>query len=322
MTAILSLGSINADFQLRVERPPGGPGTLLAHDLLRTSGGKAANVAVLARRLGAEARLLGCVGEDDLAEQALAGPTREGVDVTLVRRASGPTGVACIVVLPDGDKTIVLALNANAAWSQDADRLEQQVAEAPAGSVLVVDLEVPPVLVTAAARAARRAGLVVVLDPAPAERLPDDLLALVDHITPDHREAQALTGIDASSAAGACRAAQALHQRGVGAAHVKLASGGCAVACQDGASVIQAPADVAVVDTTGAGDAFAGALAWALLRGHRPGEAALLAVAAAACAVGTYGSQESYPSPQGLAAMRQRVANANQPNEAGVDNSR
>ena len=166
MTEILSLGSINADFELRVERPPEGPGTLLTHDLLRTSGGKA---------------------------------------------LTSPSSVArpvCIVVMPGGDKTIVLALNTNEAWSQDADRLGQEVA--------------------------------------------------------------------------------------------------------DGTGLIQAPADVVVVDATGAGDAFAGALACALLRGHRPGEAASLAVAASACAVGTYGSQESYPSPEGLAAMRQRVANANQ----------
>jgi sugar/nucleoside kinase (ribokinase family) len=98
MTKVPPPGSINADFQVGVERPPQRPGTLLARDLLRTSGGKAANVAVFVRRLGVQTRLLGCVGDDDLAEQALAGPSREGVDVTLVRRTPGPTGVACIVV--------------------------------------------------------------------------------------------------------------------------------------------------------------------------------------------------------------------------------
>jgi ribokinase len=255
MAVILSLGSINADFQVRVEQAPEGPSTVLANDLLRTSGGKAANVAVLARRLGAEARLLGCVGDDDLAEQALAGPRREGVDLGLVRRAPGPTGLSQIAVTPDGEKTIVLALNANDAWADDADRVARAVAEAPAGSVLVADLEIPPVLVAAAVRAARQAGLPVVLDPAPgrprARRPPPP--GRPHH--PDHREAQTLTGIDASEPDGARRAAEQLRARGVGAAHVKVASGGSAVTDQDGTTVVAGPADPKVVDATGGGDA-------------------------------------------------------------------
>jgi ribokinase len=322
MAVILSLGSINADFQVRVEEAPEGPSTVLANELLRTSGGKAANVAVLARRLGAEARLLGCVGDDDLAEQALAGPRREGVDLGLVRRGPGPTGLSQIAVTPDGEKLIILALNANDAWADDADRVAQAVAEAPAGSVLVADLEIPPVLVTAAVRAARQAGLLIVLDPAPADRVPEDLLPLVDHITPDHREAQTLTGIDASEPDGARRAAEQLRERGVGAAHVKMASGGCAVAFQDGTAMVAGPADPTVVDATGGGDAYAGALAWALWSGRSPREAAPLAVAASACAIGAYGSQESYPSPVELAAMHVRVVQANQPREAATGRGR
>lgn len=310
MTAVLSLGSINADFQVRVERPPEGPGTLLAHDLLRTSGGKGANVGVLARRLGTEARLLGCVGDDDLAEQALAGPIQAGVDISLVRRATGPTGLSNILVTPDGDKAIVLALNANDAWAHDAELVGSHVAEATE-SILVADLEVPIAVVRAALHAAREANMVVVLDPAPAGRMPDDLLPLVDHVTPDHLEAGEMTGLDAGDDNGAFCAAAALRKRGAGAAYVKLSSGGCAVASSEGCQVIHGPVDLDVVDTTGAGDAFAGALAWALLAGRSPLDAAGIAVAASSCAVTTYGSQQSYPSPAQLDAMAVRVADAN-----------
>jgi ribokinase len=320
MGEVVALGSINADRYVRVPRLPDGPGLVLGRDMLRTSGGKAANVAVVARRLGTTARLLGCVGDDDLAARALAGPHQEGVDVTPVRRMAGPTGSSSIMVGPGGDKTIVLALNANDAWPADGehtehaglvDHIEQVVVTAPAGSVLVVDLEVPPVNVVVAARAARRAGMPVVVDPSPADRLGDEIIDLADHVTPDHREALALTGTDARSRAGACRAAEALHRRGVANAYVKLAAGGCAVAGRHGTLVVDPPGDLEVVDTTGAGDAFAGGLAWALARGAAPEEAAAVAVAASACAVGAYGSQESYPTPDALAAMLARTTAAN-----------
>lgn len=295
MGVIVSVGSINADFLMRVEEAPAGPGTVLGHELLRTSGGKAANVAVLGRRLGADVRLIGCVGDDDLADQALRGPRLAGVDISTIRRKGGHTGFAAILVAPDGDKTIALAANANDAWAEEADEVADEVATAPAGSVLVVDLEVPVSVVTTAVRAAHRAGLAVVVDPAPPERLAKDLFAQVDHLIPDHREAAALTGIDTGSADGALRAAEACHERGAGFGYVKMAAGGCAVVGEQRA-VVEVPSGLDVVDTTGAGDAFAGGLAWALLDGRPPLEAAGMAVAASSCAVEHYGSQESYPT--------------------------
>jgi ribokinase len=300
---IVSLGSVNADFQLRIDHPPKGAGTMLAGDLLRASGGKAANVSVMARRLGAEARLIGCVGDDDLADQALAGPRRAGVDVALVRRAPGPTGLSTILVHPDGEKTIVLALNANDRWAHDATAVADHVAGLPDGAVLVVDLETSVPVAEAAVGAARHGGVTTVVDPAPTERLSDELLAGTDHLTPDHREAEQLTGVSTASPEGACDAAQALRDRGAEAAYVKLASGGCAVVSGDGRRIVHPADDVDVVDTTGAGDAFAGALAWAVLQGRTPAEAAVVAVSAASCAVGTYGSQASYPSPDALDEM-------------------
>jgi ribokinase len=308
MTAVVSLGSVNADFLVRVPEPPAGSGALLGESLLRTSGGKAGNVAVLAARLGTPARLLGCVGDDDLAAQALRGPESARVNLRGVRRRRGLTGYSSILVPPGGAKTIVLVPNANDAWGDDGERVAAEVDAAPDGSVLVADLEVPVALVLAALQVARERGLTTVLDPAPPDRATDELLALADHLTPDHTEAQQLTGEDTAEAAGAARAAVELRKRGAAVVHVKLAGGGCVTATADGLTLVEAPADVPVVDATGAGDAFAGGLAVALVRGRSAVEAAEHAVAASTCAVGGYGSQESYPDAATLAAMLARVS--------------
>ncbi|GAA0609337.1 ribokinase [Sporichthya brevicatena] len=300
MGAVLALGSVNADFVVRTESSPAGPGSLAAHSLLRTSGGKAGNRAVLAARLGAPARLLAGVGDDDLAAQALRGPEAAGVNLRAVRRRPGPTGYASIVVPADGGKTILRVPNANDAWGEDEAKVALEVDAAPDGSVVTVDCEVPVALVRAALEAARERGFVTVLDPAPPTRVSDELLALTDHLTPDHTEAKELTGIAVSGPAEAARAAEALRARGAAVVHVKLAGGGCVTATADGVTLIEAP-DAEVVDATGAGDAFAGALAVALLAGRSALDAAASAVAAATCAVTGYGSQESYPDPAALA---------------------
>jgi ribokinase len=306
VSRIVSLGSVNADFEMRVDRAVPDGGTLLGRDLVRVSGGKAANVAVLAARLGAAVSLIACVGDDDLAEQALSGPRAAGVDVTGVRRASVATGYTSIVVGPDAEKTILFVLGANDEWAEDAGAVAREIGHAPHDALLVADLEIPRAVVSAALHAARDAGLVIVLDPAPPERFDDDLLPLVDHLTPDHREAETLTGVTIDGDGGALRAARDLRDRGAGAVYVKLADGGCAVVCDDGEILVRTP-HVDAVDKTGAGDAFAGALGWALLAGNKPFDAAVVAVAASTCAVTAYASQQAYPSLEVLDAMRARV---------------
>lgn len=308
MSAVVSLGSINADFLVRVPDLPGGPGAVLGDSLLRTSGGKAGNVAVLAARLGVPARLLGCVGDDDLAAQALRGPEAARVNLRGVRRRPGPTGYSSILVPPGGAKTIVRVPNANESWAEDAERVAAEVDAAPDGSVLVVDLEVPAALVLAALQVARERDLPTVLDPAPPDRMTDEVFALTDHLTPNHVEAQHLTGRDAAEPAGAARAAADLRKRGAGAVHVKLAGGGCLTATAEGVTLVEAPPEVTVVDATGAGDAFAGGLAVALVQDRPVVEAARFAVAASTCAVGVYGSQESYPDAARLAAVLEGVS--------------
>ena len=308
MTAVVSLGSLSADFVVSVPGLPQESRSVRGDALLRTSGGKAGNVAVLAARLGTQARLLGCVGDDDLAAQALSGPESAGVNLRGVRRRRGLTGYSSILVPSDGGTTIVLVPNANDAWAEDGEKVAAEVDAAPDGSVVVADLEVPVALVVAAFGVARERGLTTVLDPAPPDRLTDEVLAAADHLTLDHAEAHQLTGEDAAEAAGAARAAAALQTRGAAVVHVKLARGGCLTATADGCTLVKAPSDVPVVDPAGAGDAFAGGLAVALVQGRSVAGAAEFAVAASACAVGGYGSQESYPDMAALAVMLERVS--------------
>lgn len=308
MGCIISLGSINVDAQVRTDRWPDAGETLLGHEFLLTGGGKGANVAFLARKLGVPARLIGRVGDDELAERALRPLRDAGVDLTAVEPVSDcSTAMSMIVVRDDGDKTIILASNANDAWEDGAaDTVAKIVAEAPDGSVLVTDLEVPVDIVRRAAHAARERGLIVVLDPSPADRMTDDLYALVDAITPNPSEARRLVDVEVDSPEGAECAGQALRDKGVRLAMLKLGGGGCVVADEQNVTHIGG-VEMDVVDTTGAGDAFAGALGVALLEGKQTVDAARFAVATSHLAVTGYGSQEAYPDRQSVDDLVERL---------------
>jgi len=304
---ILSLGSINADFQMRTARRPEVSETLLASDFVRLGGGKAANVAYLAAKLGAPAQLLARVGDDDLAEQALAPLRAAGIDLRgIVRVAHAGTGVTMITVPPDGKKSIVMAANANQAWNAaDAEAVRRAVAGLPAASVLAADCEIPVPVLEPALRAARQAGVVTVLDPSPADRA-GALLALSDYLAPNAGEAAHLTGIACDDVAAAIAAGRRLRECGVGTACVKLVDGGCVTVAP--AEVFHVPpVPVEVVDTTGAGDAFTGALAVALLERRPCAEAVRFAVAASHLAVTAYGSQPAYPDRKRVEQMAARL---------------
>jgi ribokinase len=236
------------------------------------------------------------VGDDDFGEEALTPLRAAGVDVSRVGRARGQaTGLSMIVVRPDGDKTILLAPNANMrASAEDAARVHESVAAAGAGDVLSLDLEVPDLMLDAAAQAARERELVTLLDPSPADRMRDELYGLSHCLTPNHGEAQRLAGFEIGDERQALRAARLFVQRGAKSACVKLKAGGCAVFSADVESVIHAP-EVDVVDKTGAGDAFAGALAVALLERRPLEDAARFAVFCSTLATTVYGSQAAYP---------------------------
>ncbi|MDX1541451.1 MAG: ribokinase [Geminicoccaceae bacterium] len=298
---ILSLGSVNVDFQVRVERQPEVGETLLAHDLIRLSGGKAANVCMLARKLEHPAVLLAQVGDDPLADWAL-GPLRDaGVDLSQVGRVEqAMPGISMIAVPPDGKKMIILAPNANGAWGEpDAVRVERAIGQAPARSVLVVDYEVPPFVVARAAASARERGFRVVLDPSPADRVDPEVLPSIDVVVPNPKEAEGVTGVRIDGVGTAREAGAWLLERGAGAACIKLADGGC-VAVDKETAVHVRPLPVEVTDTTGAGDAFAGGLAVALLEARPLREAVCFATAASHVAVTGYGSAPAYPERREL----------------------
>ncbi|HYH11809.1 MAG TPA: PfkB family carbohydrate kinase, partial [Thermomicrobiales bacterium] len=213
---LISLGSINMDFQVRTDRWPDPGETMLADEFLMTAGGKAANVAVLAQRLGVDTVLIGHVGDDILADKILRDLERVGIDLRHVRRVEGASSaVSMISVLPGGEKTITLAPNANLEWDEerDGDEVVAAIGSAPEGSGLVTDLEIPVGVVQRAVEAARERKMPVVLDPSPAERVTDELCRFVDVLTPNTSEAGQLTGIEVDSAESAERAGRALFER-------------------------------------------------------------------------------------------------------------
>ena len=298
---LLSLGSISADFEMRVDRPPGEVETLPARDLLRAGGGKAANVAVLAQRLGCRAQLIGCVGDDDLAGQALDGPRAAGVDIAGVRRTRGhATGLSIVLVPPDGRKHIVATSGANMACREaDIHAFVQAVSAADRGDALVVDWEITALAASRAVAAARDSGLRIVVDPSYPDAIDPADLRHVTAIAPNQSEAMILAGLGPGGADALEAAAQAIARMGPQTVCIKLDDGGC-LAWHEGAAWHQASAPVDVLDATGAGDAFTGALAVALLEGRPPLDAVAFAVAAAELSVLTYGAQPSYPTRAAL----------------------
>jgi ribokinase len=214
-----------------------------------------------------------------------------------------------VVVRPDGEKTILLATNANDVWRPaDEEQALRAIAAAGARSVLVADMEAPCTVVERALRAARERGLTTLLDPSPAARVGDEVLALADDVTPNPSETKAIVGVEVRDAGDAEHAARALRERGARGILVKLPDGGCLVADETMHALVPASHGVAVVDKTDAGDAFAGAVAVALLEGRPALAAAAFGVAASSIAVERYGSQASYPGRGELEAMVRRIA--------------
>lgn len=296
---IVSIGSVNVDVHMRVSRWPEPGETLFGHHFVLLGGGKGANVALLARRLGVPASLVGRIGDDPWCTRAIEPLVRAGVDLSHLRVAAGePTGLATIFVRPDGEKAIVLAANANDAW-QDLDDAARAVEEAADGSVVVADLEVPVDAVRRGGRAARRRRLPLVLDPSPAARVDDEILSLCTVVTPNASEAEALVDLRPSNAEEAYEAGGRLVARGAPAACVKFGRGDCAVVTREIAAHVR-PAPVETIDTTGAGDAFAGALAVALHERLGLVDAARFGVASSNAAVAAYGSSPSYPDREEL----------------------
>jgi ribokinase len=285
---IVVVGSLNMDLVVRAPRHPQPGETIMGGDFRTFPGGKGANQAVAAARLGAAVQMIGRVGADAFGDALLRTLAQDGVATRHVRRdQEAPTGVALITLNAAGQNSIVVAPGANARVTpQDVVAAEAAFAGA---AVLLLQLECPLPAVAQAIEMAKQHGAQVVLNPAPAQPLDVALLAKVDYLLPNQNELALLTGLDDIRPA-----VSRLQASGVRRVVVTLGEDGVLVAEDD--SEIHIPAHgVIVVDTTAAGDAFAGAFTVALLSGHSTRQAAAWGNAAGALAVTRAGAQPSLP---------------------------
>lgn len=294
--ALVVVGSLNLDLVVRAPRLPQPGETLHGDSLDLVSGGKGANQAVAAARLGARTALVGRVGDDAFGVRLRDALSAAGVDIAPVEVTPQTTsGVALITVDAAGQNAIIVIGGANS-WLTPDD-VERQRARIAAADALLLQLEVPLPTVTRAARVARAAGVWTVLDPAPAPScaLPDELYE-VDCFTPNQTEAETLTGRPVRSVAEAVQAAAILAERGARTVVIKLGELG-AVWRDEGGRTGHVPApSVNVVDTTAAGDAFTAALAYGVAAGVGLEEAVRWGCAAGALAVTKAGAQPALPT--------------------------
>lgn len=290
---LVVLGSINADHILNLESFPRPGETVTGSQYQVAFGGKGANQAVAAGRSGANIAFIACTGDDDTGERVRKQLASDNIDVEPVTVVAGEsTGVALIFVNGEGENVIGIHAGANAALSTTLVAEQQQrIARADA---LLMQLESPLESVQAAAEIAHRNNTTVVLNPAPARALSDDLLALVDIITPNETEAEKLTGVRVTNDDEAARAAQVLHDKGIRTVIITLGSRGV-WASQQGNGQRVPGFKVQAIDTIAAGDTFNGALMTALLEGEALPDALRFAHAAAAIAVTRKGAQPSVP---------------------------
>lgn len=288
---VIVFGSLNADTTLDVARQPNWGETILAVGSSTASGGKGANQAVAARRMGADVLMVGRVGQDAAGDFLRSSLAADGVESRLTICPDQPTGSAFILRGPSGQNSIVVAPGANAALSV-AD-LEAIPCELPA--VLVLQLEVPLAASSAAAVLGRSRGWHVLFNPAPAAQIEPHTLSSIDTLVANEHEAAQLTGLPVSGVKSARSAADHLIAAGCTTAVVTLGDRGAVLVSQEGAWHAAAPA-VSVVDTTAAGDAFVGAFAASIVEGLEPPEALRLAVATGSLAVTGRGAQPSLPA--------------------------
>lgn len=290
---IAVVGDINQDFVMRAERMPRPGETRTADDLNFVPGGKGANQAVVAARLGAEATMIGAVGDDPFGPQLVANLERDGVCTDHVIHVEGVTsGYAFIALAPSGENSILRVMGAALHCTPElVDSAADAIAEA---DVLLVQLGVSIETVLRAMQIADEAATAVVFDPAPVCDGLEGMWPLTTIATPNEMEAWDITGIEVTDLASAAAAAAWLGEHGVATGMVTLGAEGCVIADEDGARLVRGY-EIEVVDTTGAGDAFAGALGVRIAEGAPMDEAAAFANAAGAISASKFGAQPSLP---------------------------
>ncbi|WP_108217757.1 ribokinase [Pseudomonas sp. GV085] len=299
---VVVIGSLNMDLVTRAPRLPKGGETLIGQSFCTVSGGKGANQAVAAARLGAQVSMIGCVGSDAYGEALRGALLAEQIDCQAVSTVDGSSGVALIVVDDSSQNTIVIVPGANGALTTEAiDRFESVI---HAADVLICQLEVPDASVGHALKRGRELGKTVILNPAPASRpLPSDWYASIDYLIPNESEASALSGLSVDSLDTAQAAATRLIALGAGKVIITLGAQGSLFA--DGQRFEHFPAPVVkAVDTTAAGDTFVGGFAAALAAGQDEVSAIRFGQVAAALSVTRAGAQPSIPALSDVQAFK------------------
>mgnify|MGYP005838900263 CR=1 FL=1 len=293
---VVVVGSSNTDMVVKAPRIPRPGETVLGGRFVMAAGGKGANQAVAAARLGAQVTLVARLGRDMFGRETLGNLQREGIDTSfLAWDDSAPSGIALIVVSQEGENAIAVAPGANGELTPaDVERAEGSIA---AADVVLLQLEVPMAAVRRTAELAARHGVRVILNPAPAAPVPREVLQRVDLLTPNEHEAGLLSAVEPEGAEGAERAARALLRQGVRALAMTLGGRG-ALWARAGEMELVPAFRVEPVDTTGAGDAFNGALACAWAGGQELRQAVRYANAAAALATTVMGAQPSLPTAE------------------------
>ncbi|WP_067516735.1 ribokinase [Endozoicomonas ascidiicola] len=295
---ILVLGSVNADHVLRVSQFPRPGETITGHSYNIISGGKGANQAVACARLGGSTQFMACVGDDGFGHQVIRQFVEDGINTETVEPIAGVnTGVALIFVDQRAENFIGIAAEANNRLNREFV-IDHQKAIKDA-DYLLTQLETPEDGIITAAKIARENQTFVVLNPAPAKPLSDDLLSNIDMITPNQTEAEMLTGVVVQGQSSASQAAQVLHDKGISIVIITMGSQGAFTSMIVEGQLSQemiAPYRVEPVDTTAAGDTFNGGLLVSLCEGSNMTSAVRFANACGALSVMRHGAQTSIPS--------------------------
>jgi ribokinase len=300
---IVVVGSSNTDMILKLNRIPRPGETILGGEFVTAAGGKGANQAVAAARAGGSVTFVARVGQDMFGEQAVAGFIEHGINVEHVQYDAAPSGVALIFLDDDGENSIGVASGANGNLSP-ADVRKAETAFSTA-DVVVMQLETPLDTVQAAADVAVANGSIVILNPAPAQPLPDKLLEKISILTPNETETELLTGITVTDDASCNQAADILLGKGIETVIITLGARGAFVASPELRQFVPG-FKVEPIDSTAAGDTFNGALAVALADGVTLAEAVRFANAAGAISVTRMGAQPSAPSRDEIDALLDR----------------
>ncbi len=299
---IVVVGSSNTDMVVKLEKLPRPGETVIGGDLIMAAGGKGANQAVASARLGGQVTFIARVGADMFGTQAIQNFKEEGLDIEhVVEDGTSRTGVALIFVDREGENSIAVAPGANNKVSaEDVGAAKEKIA---AAQVMLLQLETPIETVDYAARLASEKEVKVILNPAPAAQLDDSLLRHITVLTPNESESEHLTGVNVRDVGSAEKAARILREKGIANVIITMGAKGAFLVTEDWAGLIPT-ITIAAVDTTAAGDAFNGALAYSLAREEPLVDAVRFANFAGAFSATKLGAQPSLPTHDELLRFR------------------